>query len=120
LKGINYIDKIPFMMDVSTIVESDFITPTLRFWADNKNGNSGYDVNKTYLPNVNFILKTNDEISELHSDLDLDHHFAIIYIPNLKESEREQLIGKEITLERMSQEESIHKQSWTFKIAEVV
>ncbi|MGG1516362.1 FtsX-like permease family protein [Paenibacillus oryzisoli] len=125
LKGIAYIDKSPYMLEVHPIINKDLLTSSLISWIDeNKFANTENVSNDTIMiPNVKYVLKTTEELSKLTSNSNKEElqNLIVIHIPGIKAEEKEKLEEQSIELSKTSLSvDKLTTSTWKFKIAKII
>ncbi|MBD2845509.1 ABC transporter permease [Paenibacillus sp. IB182496] len=123
LRGIRFIEKSPYMLDVHPVIDDNLLTSTLKTWVnDYKFENGQYSLKGTIVPNVKYVLVTTEELSKLTSISNKKEleNIVFMHIPEIKNDEIKILQGKNIKLSRSTLNENvISTETWDFKISKI-
>lgn len=125
LKGVEHIDKEPYMLDVQSIISTDLLTSSLRSWIDENEfaSEQAFSKNETIIPNVKYVLMAAEKFSELtsiNSEEELKNS-VVIHIPGAKAEEKEKLQGEKLILFKASLLESeVVTNQWSFNIVKIM
>lgn len=124
MKGIKFIDKSPYMLDIQTVISDDLLTPSLISWINKfKFENDENPSFGTIIPNVKYVLETTEELSKLTSIKDSEKlkSIAVLHIPGINSDEKNKLQGGDIELLKTSLlGDQLTTSHWNFKIAKVI
>ncbi|MGG4037628.1 FtsX-like permease family protein [Heyndrickxia ginsengihumi] len=102
--GVLYIEKIPFMEDVETLIDLQAITPSLTQWIYHTDSHYKKYEGKVIIPNVRYVIFDKHDMNDLitRKKYRETKEKVIIFNPIHSNSEEEKsLIGKNISLIKM-------------------
>ncbi|WP_415841414.1 hypothetical protein, partial [Paenibacillus alkaliterrae] len=121
VKGIAWIDKEPSMLNVMPVLKREDATATILSWIKKYAGQQNAYSEDVILPNVRYVLKEWKKDDAVHAAKQ-DVPSIILYCPGIQPSEKEELLGKTLTLSKIVLDDAgeYSRKSWAFNIVQVV
>ncbi|MGM9988384.1 MAG: FtsX-like permease family protein [Bacillaceae bacterium] len=122
-KGIDSIEKNPFMVDVHPLINEDNITYSLKSWI-NQNGSLNHLYrNNIIIPNIGYQIIDESEFNKVYSNGNFEQFKGkvILAFPNLENKDDNRLVGEALEFVKMYRsQEMLKTKEWNFEIFDVV
>ncbi|CAN7314303.1 hypothetical protein LJR015_002990 [Peribacillus frigoritolerans] len=122
-KGIEHVDKSPFMIDVHPLINPKLVTPSIESWVkQNGSLNSLYNQD-IIIPNVRYQLVDSEEFSEIVESKEYEYFKGkiLLILPQRNNNNDSKLIGEKLGFIKMFRDSGqLKTRKWEFEVFDVI
>ncbi|AOH56908.1 hypothetical protein ABE28_021395 [Peribacillus muralis] len=120
-KGIKYVDKNPFMVDVHPLINPQLVTPSIESWIKQNGSLNTLYKQDNIIPNVSYQLVDSEEFSEIFQSNKYESFKGKILLIVPQAPNNNKLIGEKLGFVKMYRESGqLKTKKWEFEVFDVI
>lgn len=122
-RGIKYIDKNPFMIDVHPLIKPNLLTSSIENWIKQNGSLNNLYEQDIIIPNVSYRIVNEVEFGEIYKSKDFESFKGkiLLILPKTEINNNSKLIGEKLSFIKMYREsDQLKTKKWEFEVFDVI